>query len=709
MTRPTDADVDGMSAVYQASWRGPATFGWKGAEQGYIVRVTPKGYTPEPLPNYEKLSDTELVAALDSPSRIRTMAAQRALLRRASNQKTREALVTLAENKKKPLEARIAAVFAISQQGDSMAALHNLIKIAESDVAIAAFATRAFGDLKFADGKKSKLASDFINRGLELKDPRRQVEAMIAATRQGMKSSAIVTAIANHLGSDDPAVAHVAFRALAKLGASEACFAVLDSEKQGQGAAFALMRMHDPAVVNALISRLATEKSPVARKNIIATLCRLHHHEGEWAGQSWGTRPDTRGPYYQLETWSESRKILIALKTVLVSDDAGEVVFLVKEMNRNRIQSDDALRRVITMAATDESLIPDAVAQIAVSENMPEGGMPLVLKAARNVDSKAATLAAAIQVLAKSDDKEVMPSMLTALVSLDKLKKGSGKEYETGKTAFLSAPKLENHHLVLEKIAAGKLDSPKARWANLAVLELASRKTGSPESREMSAKAIDLAWKNSQHKILLMNVAAGAKNHFLDDRIRIAMNDPLPKVAKAAKKAAGRLKIQPKGADKTAKISTLDPKPALAEVLKHKGDTTLGESVFARATCAACHTTNQDQPQKGPYLGNIFETYKRPEIAEAILDPNKTIAQGFATNIITPKKGNPVMGFVTDEQGDQVTIRDIVSQEHIFKKSDIAKRDTLPISIMPPGLMGNFTVYEFASLLDYLQAMTKKK
>ena len=42
MTRPTDPDVDAMSRIYQASWKG-ATFNWEGANGGYIVRVTPKG------------------------------------------------------------------------------------------------------------------------------------------------------------------------------------------------------------------------------------------------------------------------------------------------------------------------------------------------------------------------------------------------------------------------------------------------------------------------------------------------------------------------------------------------------------------------------------------------------------------------------------------------------------------------------------------
>ena len=108
------------------------------------------------------------------------------------------------------------------------------------------------------------------------------------------------------------------------------------------------------------------------------------------------------------------------------------------------------------------------------------------------------------------------------------------------------------------------------------------------------------------------------------------------------------------------------------------------------------------------YLGNIVETYQRPDLAMNILDPNKTIAQGFASNLVTMKDGTSLMGFVTDEQGEQVTLRDIASQEHTFKKADIAKRETLPMSLMPPGLMANFSVHEMASLLDYLASLVKK-
>ncbi|MCB1231686.1 MAG: discoidin domain-containing protein, partial [Verrucomicrobiae bacterium] len=116
MTRPTDADVDGNSAVYQASWKG-ATFKWEGPDVGYIARVQPKGFQPEAMPDFDKLSDAELVAELESPSHIRTMAAQRTLLRRTWTEDQGNLLFALASNGDKALEARVAALYAISQRG----------------------------------------------------------------------------------------------------------------------------------------------------------------------------------------------------------------------------------------------------------------------------------------------------------------------------------------------------------------------------------------------------------------------------------------------------------------------------------------------------------------------------------------------------------------------------------------------------------------
>ena len=480
MTRPTDADVDGMSAVYQASWKG-ATFKWEGPDVGYIVRVTPKDYQPRPLPDFEKMSDLELVAALESPSHIRTLAAQRALLRREEKEETTEALVALVGSKEKDLAARVAALFAMSQRGldpdESIGVLTKLVGLADESDNIAPFAVRAFGDLGLK--KNERLARDFVGWGLELNDPHRKVESMIAAARQNLTISAV--AITSALDDPDPIVAHTAFQALAKLNAHEAAFAALDSGKKG--AAFALMRMHDPVVVDGLISRLQSEKRPEVRQLVLAALCRLYQREAEWKGDSWGTRPDTRGPYYQPETWEQSERILIALKSALDAAEAGEAAFIVKEMSRNRIQSNDAMNSILSLAKKNRKVIPDAVTQLAASDSIPPEGVEILLSAAKSDGEEFGfpVIASAVTALAKTDSKEGFEASLSALGNLqgnitkmeeaqkaiqqikDPIKQKSEGKYartnlgkakkllEEASRGFLKSAKLENHHLALEE------------------------------------------------------------------------------------------------------------------------------------------------------------------------------------------------------------------------------------------------------------------
>jgi len=295
---------------------------------------------------------------------------------------------------------------------------------------------------------------------------------------------------------------------------------------------------------------------------------------------------------------------------------------------------------------------------------------------------------------------------LEALVTLDK-SKGSLKQQEIGRGAFFNAPKLENVHQFLEA-EAEKAGTPTAALADAALLSLAARKTGSPEAKEMAQKALSAGWNESGRRLQIIRAADKYKLHFIDDKILAAATDPDKQVAQAASNAIKTLKLQAAADDKTPKVGTLSNDEILGQILKLKGDAALGEQLFTKATCVACHTVSQNQPQKGPYLGNIAQTYKRAELALNILDPNRTIAQGFTTNIISLNDGTVQMGFITSESGDKVTMRNAAAQEFTYAKSNIKTRETLPTSMMPMGLMANFTVREFASLLDYLEALAKQ-
>jgi putative heme-binding domain-containing protein len=631
MTRPTDADVDGLSRVYCACWKG-ATFDWAGPDVGYIVQVKPKGFKAEPLTDFAKAKDEELVKFLDlskPQSNRRRIEAQRELLRRRS---------------------KLAAVY-----------------------------ERQFGDYRNVDRN------------------------LVASLKQTASDDEVIAAIAHA----DPVISHTAIRAAASRQLFKQAFAALDgSSSDRAGILRSLAMMHESNVVTGLIERLAKATDPALRQGILGALSRLHFKEGEWKGDSWGTRPDTRGPYYQPEGWSETDKIYVTLRDALAKASPEEATFLVREMSRNRIRSDDSLKRILELAKQDPKVIPDAVAQIAMADEIPAEAVPILVGLVQQVGPVGpATLSQAITALSKTDSAAGVSATLAALEPLKKLP-DSGKDYDAALAAFLNAPKLENHHQLVEQIAE-KAEWPVSMYANAALLNLANRKTGSPESIQLTQKALDKGWADPKHRKLIIDAISASKHMPSTAKVLAALDDPDAEVKGAAERAAKAMRIT-KIEDKTPKIMTLKPEEALAAVLKEKGNVALGEQIFTKATCVACHTVKETEAQKGPYLGNIAQTYKRPDLAQNILDPNKTIAQGFASEMITMKDGTSQMGFITLEGANEVKLRNIASQEFTFKTADIKERQKLPTSMMPPGLMMNFTVKEFASLLDYLESLVKK-
>ena len=711
MTRPTDADVDGMSAIYQASWKG-ATFKWEGPDVGYIVRVSPKGYTPEPLPDFEKATEAELVRLLESPSQVRAMEAQRALLRRPGTASMRDALVALSGDAKKPLPARIAALYALTQRAtksDSAAAIISVVRPLAADEKLNRFVLRALGDAGldgFAKGKTTA-PEELYTAGFKSSDPRTKLEALVGATRQNMKK--LAPQMATLLGDADPVVAHTAFRGVSMLGVPAPCFAILDNPKAPQeqrlGALRALMRMHQPDVVAGLVSRLGRTSEPAAREGILSALCRLHFTEGKWKGDSWGTRPDTRGPYYQPEVWSETQEIASVLKSALAKATPLEASSLVRELQRNRIEFAEARDRILALAKDKAEMLPEVVDQLALAQVIPDSGIPFLIQAVKS-DGPPEMIAKAVTVLSKTDSADGCVASLVALGKLHQTK-GAEKTAELARKVFLEAPKLENHHQLLEGIAA-KLDGANSRWADAALLALSARKSGSPESRELSQLSLDHGWADARRRVQILQAIQLTGFHGLDTQVLVSVSDANPEIAAAATATAKSLKLEKKGEDKSPVVGTLKPEQVITAVMEIKGDVELGKQLFTRQSCVTCHAVSMDEAQKGPYLGTIAQTYTRGVLAENIVDPGKTIAQGFATEIFTLKDGTSQMGFVTLESPEEVRIRNIAAQEFVLKPAEIAKRDKLPNSLMPPGLVSTLTTREFASLLDYLESLSKK-
>jgi len=152
-------------------------------------------------------------------------------------------------------------------------------------------------------------------------------------------------------------------------------------------------------------------------------------------------------------------------------------------------------------------------------------------------------------------------------------------------------------------------------------------------------------------------------------------------------------------------IGSLGEKVAAERTIKAKGIANRGEKLFTSQACIVCHTTRNGQTPKGPHLADISKRYKTRELIQSILNPNAIVAQGFDTYSFTLKDNSVHLGFVTLESADTISIRNAAGIAADLPAKQIKKREKIPASSMPPGLVAGLTPEQLADLLAYLNSI----
>ncbi|MFM9961311.1 MAG: discoidin domain-containing protein [Planctomycetaceae bacterium] len=723
VTRVTDLDVDANSNIYVASWKG-ATFTYVGEEVGYLVRVRPKGFRAEPLPDFAKVTNADLVALLKSPSHRRRLEAQRTLLRRAVDDATVEQLKTVMFDKAVPLPSRVAALFTLKQAnqrasapgrvGDSESRPGaNALRLTErsvvmlsealADSALRPYAIRAVADRW--DELDPKLLPIIQSSAVGSSDPRTRLELAVALARFGKSDQA--QPLVKWLADEDPVVRHTAIQSLIHLQAAEPCFALLDqtdSDVARAGAIRALQSIHQSQVVEGLIARLGKEADTNKRRGLLVALCRLHFVEGTWKGNSWGTRPDTRGPYFQPEAWAESDKIAAVLQSELERSDAEAAMFLTTQLARHRVELKAGLTTLIARAKTDDKFIPAVLAQVYRSGQLPNEALALVTRIASASDSPSDLRTQAAVSLLKSGPttEESWKTIVTALGHLRQ------RNADSEVTNAFKEPATLNRH-AKSVLSLAKADDA-SLWTDGALLLLAEdrKKQRKTDIRDAAEETLDAVWSKPTRRVQLLEAALLFNARTQDDLVLRGLEDKDAAVVAIAKKLADAWKVTKLSGSTGPKIATMKPEEVIAAVQKLKGDAARGEGLFLKLNCNKCHTVKPDEPIRGPYLPNVAKTYKREQLTESIVLPSKTIAQGFVTNLFEMSDGKQIIGFVISEAADVVIIRNHEGNELKLRVADIEERAKQTLSIMPDGLAKDLTVEDLAALVTYLETLAAR-
>lgn len=153
-------------------------------------------------------------------------------------------------------------------------------------------------------------------------------------------------------------------------------------------------------------------------------------------------------------------------------------------------------------------------------------------------------------------------------------------------------------------------------------------------------------------------------------------------------------------------LADREPLDAFAFALEG-GDAEAGREVFynkASVSCARCHSIESDVNRVGPNLAGIANKKSRRELLEAIILPNKTIAEGFATVVLVLDTGKTVSGIVRQEVDGVIHLVDDQSEEFTFGADSIEDRYQGQ-SAMPDDVAQHLTRREIRDLVEFLASL----
>lgn len=138
------------------------------------------------------------------------------------------------------------------------------------------------------------------------------------------------------------------------------------------------------------------------------------------------------------------------------------------------------------------------------------------------------------------------------------------------------------------------------------------------------------------------------------------------------------------------------------------GDAGRGKVVFdnrIKSGCIKCHTVDGTRSGVGPDLASIGFKFERERLIESVLDPSKTIADGFSTTMVLTDAGLVLNGVLQRVTGDFVELKDAESKVVRIPQSEIEEQRQSTVSLMPQDIFATMTPAEFVDLIAYMQTL----
>ncbi len=134
------------------------------------------------------------------------------------------------------------------------------------------------------------------------------------------------------------------------------------------------------------------------------------------------------------------------------------------------------------------------------------------------------------------------------------------------------------------------------------------------------------------------------------------------------------------------------------------GDPARGKNVF-RASCSECHQVGEELGTAfGPDIATVRH-WSPQALMSKILDPGRSIADGYEMWVVERTTGSSVAGVIVEETSGSVTLRNAGGVETTIPRSEIESISATNVSAMPSGLENEIDEQQMADLIAYIRSM----
>ncbi|MHC2070113.1 c-type cytochrome [Bremerella sp. T1] len=280
---------------------------------------------------------------------------------------------------------------------------------------------------------------------------------------------------------------------------------------------------------------------------------------------------------------------------------------------------------------------------------------------------------------------------------------------------MLPAKSPEENRMLAELLV--RLQSPVAAPQLVALLEAAPTQEQQIELAK-SLRLLKAGWTDELqeryfrwfHKAA--NYRGGASfDLFVQDIKKEAVENLTPKRKKAL---AAILEFKPESSVPTfsgkprtlVKKWTVDDLAAVVEPASLKNrNFDKGRQLFAEASCFACHRFSQQGGAIGPDLTGLSGRFSPRDILESIILPSKQVSDQYQAVKVLTDDGKVVVGRIVNLHGDVIHINtNMLDPNAMTNVNQNQVEEIVPseTSMMPDGLLDNFTEEEIKDLMAYL-------